>query len=121
LPPPIPPVDVRPNYDGLEVALAQQGNAIAAQANWLTSATIIFAVVALVAAVSWAWFVRVWAKSLVEASMADWKRNEAQAIVAKIVADLIPEGLDGTGPANRPLSQREQEEGLGGDPVKEPG
>lgn len=109
-----------PDFDALAASLAAQGNAISSQANYLTIWTIVLGVVAILATVGWGWLVKIWAEKAAKEAVTEWMDKNAANEFSKIVADLIPSWMDGgnaPSPDRRPLSQQEQEEGLGEDPA----
>lgn len=113
------PTNPPPESDALANSLAAQANAISAQANYLTLATIILGILALVAAMAWGWLVKIWAEKAAKDAVTEWLDRNAAAEISKLVGDIIPNWTDGGG-LSRPMSQTEQEEGLGGDPTKDP-
>lgn len=104
-----------PNTDALAASLAAQGNAISAQANYLTLATIVLGIVAVLATLGWGWLVKIWAEKAANDAVEDWLNKNAPDMISKLVANIIPSG-SGTSMLP-PMSQEEQEKGLGEDPT----
>jgi hypothetical protein len=108
-----------PGTDKLADSLAAQGNAIAAQANYITFATLLLGIVALVLTFGWGWLVKIWAEKSATDAVNEWMDKNANDVISRRVADLIPSETDGN--SRRPMTQEEQEKGLGGDPTKDAG
>lgn len=112
LPPQAEPVATPPAYDALAVALAQQSNAISAQSNYLTFATMALGLVAILLAVGWGLLVKVWAERAANDAVKEWMDQKGTQIVADHVAKITPNRVDG-GPAVQPgLTQQQQENAL---------
>ncbi len=118
IPAPTPP----PNFDALAASLTAQGNAIAAQANYLTFATLALGVIAVFLTLGWGILVKIWAEKAAKDAVSEWMNKYATDEISKIVANIIPSSVDGGGVSSRPpMTQEEQEKGLGGDPAKDTG
>jgi hypothetical protein len=111
-----------PDFDALAASLASQGNAISQQANYLTMWTIVLGIVAILATVAWGWLVKIWAEKAAREAVTEWMNRNAANEISAIVAGVVPTWMDGgntPSPERRPLSQQEQEEGLGEDPAQD--
>ena len=117
---PISEPKANPDFDALAASLAAQSNAISAQANYLTLGSIIFAVIAIVVAVGWGWLVKHWAEKAARDAVNDWMNQNAPGEIARILANLTPSSIDGGPVPSPPMSQEQQEEGLGAEPAEEP-
>lgn len=117
--PAIPPTEAPANFDALAASLAAQSNAISAQANYLTFATLVLGVIAVFLTLGWGLLVKIWAEKAAKDAVDDWMSKNANDAISVIVANIIPS--DGGASGRPPLTQQEQEEGLSGDPTKDPG
>jgi hypothetical protein len=97
------------DYDALAVALAAQSNAMAMQANYLTFATLILAVVALLFALTWAYLLRLIAERSARDAVHDWINRDGPGFVSDIVAKITPDRKDGGNSQGLGLSQEQQE------------
>ncbi len=110
-----PDGQAKKDYDALAVALTAQSNSIAAQANYLTFATIILAVLALLFALGWAAFFRSLVERTAKEVVRGWVDREALPFIADALAKLTPDQKDGGNSHNVALSQPQQESELGGE------
>jgi hypothetical protein len=105
-----------PNFDALSASIAAQSSAIASQATYLTLGSIIFAIVALLAAVGWGWLVKQWAEKAAKDAVREWMEQNAPGQIAEVMNRLTPMSVDGGDlPSSNPLTQDEIEKGFGGE------
>ncbi|WP_293373611.1 hypothetical protein [Phenylobacterium sp. SCN 70-31] len=110
------------NLDALTASLAAQANAIAAQSNYLTFATLVLGLIAVFLTFGWGLLVKIWAEKAAKDAVAEWMNKNANDLISQRLAVLMPPETDGGGLGTRPpMTQEEQEKGLSGDPTKEPG
>lgn len=115
------------NYDALAIAIAQQNNAIAAQSNFLTFATIVLAFFGIILGLSWGglvmWQAKIEAKKsaeqTAEAEVKSWMDTNAFPQISKLVKEIVPNNIDDEiqNPSPRTMTQAEQEVQLGNDPA----
>ncbi len=109
------------NFDALAIAIAQQNNAIAAQSNFLTLATLVLAVLGIGLALAWGLLVKTWAQETAKTAVHDWMSTNAFNEMSKLVKDIVPniidEGIQNPIPSSRTMTQAEQEVQLGNDPA----
>lgn len=99
-----------PNLDGLAVAVTSQGSAVSLMSASLAILGLVIAVVALVGAVTWGYFVRKWALDLAKQTVEKWMDERAPSEIAKLNA-AISGGRSGGSSAD------DQARGLGEDPA----
>jgi hypothetical protein len=99
-----------PNLDALAVAVTSQGSAVSLMSTSLALLGLVIAVVALVGAVTWGYFVRRWALDLARQTVEKWMDERAPGEIAKLNA-AISGGRAGGSSAN------DQARGLGEDPA----
>lgn len=97
------------DYDALAVALTAQSNAMAMQSNYLTFATLILAVVALLFALTWAYLLRLIAERSARDAVHDWINRDGLRFVSDAVAEIVPDRKDGGKSKGSGLSQEQQE------------
>jgi len=113
-----PVVETETNFDALAASLAAQANSIAAQSNYLTFATLVLGLVAVLLALGWGVIVKIWAEKAAKDAVSEWMNKNANGLIAERLAALMPPEIDGGGRSTRPpMTQEEQEVGLGGDPT----
>lgn len=83
-----------PNLDALSASLASQGNALSAQANMVSLATLVIAVLALFGGIAWALYVR-WrageiAKDTAKTVADNWLTENSASLVQQVAALISP-------------------------------
>jgi hypothetical protein len=112
------------NFDALAISLAAQNNAIAAQSNFLTFATLGLGMVGIALAIGWGLLVKLWAQETAKTVVHDWMSTNAFNELSKLVKEIVPNTMDDgatLAPSGlRPMTQAEQEEQLGNEPTQNP-
>lgn len=98
-----------PNLDALAVAVTSQGSAVSLMSASLAILGLVIAVVALVGAVTWGYFVRRWALDLAKQTVENWMDERAPGEIAKLQG-VLASRRDGQTPAD-------QARGLSEDPA----
>lgn len=84
-----PKADGRPDFDALATALTSQSNEIMAQALWVTAGGVIIALIAIVAGIWWAVWIKLHAQAEARRMAGEWMEEHGRALIEKRMKEVV--------------------------------